>query len=178
MKVVETNLRGVLIVEPDVFVDERGWFMEVFHAEHYREIGIDTAFVQDNCSSSTKGILRGLHFQKKFPQGKLVMCPHGSVYDVVVDINAESETYGEFFGIELSAENHKQLWVPPGYAHGFYVLSDMAVFHYKCTDFFRQNDEGGLIWNDLTVAIDWPSGEPIVSAKDKNWPTLLEIERW
>ena len=175
MKITETKLSGVLIIEPKVFGDSRGFFKETFQAERYREAGIEYTFVQDNYSRSQKGVLRGLHFQITKPQGKLVSCPKGAVFDVAVDIDPKSITYGQYVGVELTEENHKQLWVPPGYAHGFCVLSETADFQYKCTDYYDPSDEGGLIWNDPDVAIDWPIADPSLSSKDALLPTLAEL---
>ena len=175
MQVTETKLAGVLIIEPKVFGDQRGFFKETFQLERYREAGIDLPFVQDNHSRSQKGVLRGLHLQKTRPQGKLVSCSAGAVFDVVVDVNPESPTFGQYVGLELSADNHKQLWIPPGYAHGFCVLTEIADFQYKCTDLYFPEDEGGLIWNDPDVDIDWPIKNPLLSEKDLKLPTLAEI---
>ena len=175
MKVIETALAGVLIIEPKVFGDQRGFFLESFQAERYREVGIELPFVQDNHSRSQRGVLRGLHFQRSRPQGKLVSVSRGSVFDVAVDINPESPTCGQFVGVELNDENHRQLWVPPGYAHGFCVLSDVADFQYKCTDLYFPEDEGGLLWNDPDVNIPWPIDAPRLSAKDKVNPSLREL---
>lgn len=175
MRVTETKLEGVLIIEPEVFGDNRGIFKETFHMDRYAEVGIDYPFVQDNLSRSQKGVLRGLHFQKNRPQGKLVTCSSGAVYDVAVDINVESETFGVYVGVELSAINHLQLWIPPGYAHGFCVLSEIAEIQYKCTDLYSPEDEAGLIWNDTDVNIAWPICDPILSPKDRKLPTLEQI---
>lgn len=175
MNVIETTLPGVLIIEPNVFGDHRGFFKETFRAERYVEAGIDLLFVQDNYSRSQKGVLRGLHLQKTRPQGKLVSCPRGIVYDVAVDVNPNSATFGTHVGVELTEDNHRQLWIPPGYAHGFCVLSDVADFQYKCTDLYFPEDEGGLIWNDPEVGIDWPIKDPALSAKDDALPTLAQI---
>ena len=175
MKVSETLLPGVLIIEPKTFGDKRGFFLEVFQAERYRKIGIDVTFVQDNHSRSARGVLRGLHFQRTHPQGKLVSVSRGTVFDVVVDINPESPTFGRYVGVELNDENHRQLWIPPGYAHGFCVLSEIADFQYKCTDYYRPDDEGGLIWNDPDVNIPWPIKSPLLSAKDQLNPTLAQL---
>jgi len=175
MNVTETQLAGVLIIEPKVFGDARGFFKETFQAERYREAGIEYTFVQDNYSRSQKGVLRGLHFQITKPQGKLVSCPKGAVFDVAVDIDPESTTYGQYVGVELTEENHKQLWVPPGYAHGFCVLSETADFQYKCADYYDPSDEGGVIWNDPDVAIEWPITDPSLSSKDALLPTLAEL---
>ena len=175
MKVIETKLLGVLIIEPKVFGDSRGFFKETFQTERYREAGIEDNFVQDNYSRSQKGVLRGLHFQITKPQGKLISCPKGAVFDVAVDINPESTTYGQYVGVKLTEENHKQLWVPPGYAHGFCVLSETADFHYKCTDYYDPSDEGGVIWNDPDVAVEWPIAKPLLSSKDELLPALAEL---
>jgi len=175
MKITETKLAGVLIIEPKVFGDSRGFFKETFQSERYREAGIEYTFVQDNYSRSQKGVLRGLHFQITKPQGKLVSCPKGAVFDVAVDIDPESTTYDQYVGVELTEENHKQLWVPPGYAHGFCVLSETADFQYKCTDYYDPSDEGGVIWNDPDVAIDWPIADPSLSSKDALLPTLTQL---
>jgi len=175
MKVIETNLSGVLIIEPKVFGDARGFFQETFQAERYREAGIEHDFVQDNHSRSQKGVLRGLHFQIAKPQGKLVSCSQGGVFDVVVDIDPLSATFGQYVGIELTEDNHRQIWIPPGYAHGFCVLTDKADFQYKCTGYYNPSDEGGLIWNDPDVAIEWPIDQPLLSDKDVKLPTLKEL---
>jgi len=175
MKVTETKLAGMLIIEPKVFGDARGFFKETFQAERYQEAGIEYTFVQDNYSRSQKGVLRGLHFQITKPQGKLVSCPKGAVFDVAVDIDPESTTYGQYVGVELTEENHKQLWVPPGYAHGFCVLTETADFQYKCTDYYDPSDEGGVIWNDPDVAIEWPIDDPSLSSKDALLPTLADV---
>ena len=175
MNVTKTKLPGVLIIEPRVFSDERGYFKETFQVDRYAEAGIHFPFVQDNVSRSKQGVLRGLHYQRNHPQGKLVSCTLGAVYDVAVDVNPTSATFGQYVGLELSAENHKQLWIPPGYAHGFLVLSEFAESHYKCTEYYHPQDEAGLIWNDSDVAIDWPLSVPILSYKDSKLPTLREI---
>jgi len=177
MKVIETALPGVLIIEPKAFGDHRGFFLETFQVERYREAGITLPFVQDNHSRSQRGVLRGLHFQRTRPQGKLVSVSRGAVYDVAVDIDPSSATYGKFVGVELSDDNHRQMWVPPGYAHGFCVLSEVADFQYKCTDFYFPADEGGLAWNDPDVGIPWPIAEPQLSAKDANNPRLRDLKR-
>ena len=175
MKVIETALPGVSIIEPKVFGDQRGFFLETFQAERYHEAGITLPFVQDNHSRSQHGVLRGLHFQRLRPQGKLVSVSRGSVYDVAVDINPESPTCGQFVGVELNDDNHRQFWVPPGYAHGFCVLSDSADFQYKCTDLYYPEDEGGVIWNDPEINIPWPVKSPKLSAKDQSNPTLQQL---
>ncbi len=167
MDVIKTKLEGVVIIEPKVFGDERGFFLESFQVARYREqAGIELPFVQDNHSRSSRGVLRGLHFQVKKPQGKLVRVVRGEVYDVAVDVNPKSPTYGQYEGVILSESNKRQFWVPPGYAHGFVVLSDTADFEYKCTELYDPADEGGLIWNDPEVSIEWPIGDPKLSAKD------------
>jgi dTDP-4-dehydrorhamnose 3,5-epimerase len=175
MKTIETKLPGVLIIEPNVFGDQRGFFKETFQADRYKDAGIDATFVQDNFSRSTKGVLRGLHFQVSRPQGKLVSCSRGEVFDVAVDIDPTSATYGDYVGVILSEENHRQLWVPPGYAHGFCVLSETADFQYKCTDYYHPEDEAGISWDDPTVAIDWPISNPKLSEKDLSFPSLSEL---
>lgn len=176
MKVVGTDIEDVVLIEPTVFGDERGFFLESFQAKRYaEEAGITLDFVQDNHSRSTKGVLRGLHFQKRKPQGKLVRVISGEVFDVAVDIRPDSKTFGRWVGVVLSGENKKQLWVPPGLAHGFLVLSDTADFEYKCTDYYDPSDEGCLIWNDPEVGIDWPLIEPILSSKDKEGRLLAEL---
>ncbi len=177
MKVIETALPGVLIIEPKAFGDHRGFFLETFQVERYREAGITLPFVQDNHSRSQRGVLRGLHFQKTRPQGKLVSVSRGAVYDVAVDIDPSSATHGKFVGVELNDDNHRQMWVPPGYAHGFCVLSEVADFQYKCTDFYFPADEGGLAWNDPDVGISWPIEAPQLSAKDANNPRLRDLKR-
>ena len=175
MKVLETVLPGVLIIEPKVFGDARGFFLESYQAERYRQLGIQHTFVQDNHSRSARGVLRGLHFQRSRPQGKLVSVSRGSVYDVAVDINPASPTCGQFVAVELNDENHRQLWIPPGYAHGFCVLSDIADVQYKCTDYYIPEDEGGLLWSDPQVNIPWPIEQPLLSAKDQRNPTLAQL---
>ena len=154
---VETcEIEGLKVITPTVFGDERGYFMETYNYNDYKAAGIDQEFVQDNQSSSKKGVLRGLHFQKEFPQGKLVRVVKGSVFDVAVDLRSDSKTYGKWFGVELTEENKKQFYIPEGFAHGFLVLSDIAEFCYKCTDFYHPGDEGGLAWNDPKIGIKWP----------------------
>jgi dTDP-4-dehydrorhamnose 3,5-epimerase len=175
MNVIQTHLPGVLIIEPKVFGDERGFFVECYQEPRYRDAGIELPFVQDNHSRSQYGVLRGLHFQRNRPQGKLVRVTRGAVYDVAVDINPESPTCGEYVGVELTADNHLQLWIPPGYAHGFCVLSDVADFQYKCTDLYYPEEEGGLIWNDPDVNIPWPVETPKLSEKDLRNPSLRTL---
>lgn len=171
MNIVKTKLPGVVIIEPKVFGDERGFFLESYQKERYQEAGIPLTFVQDNHSRSSKGVLRGLHFQKIKPQGKLVRVTDGLVLDVAADINPESPTFGEYVAVELSGVNHKQLYVPPGYAHGFIVLSETADFQYKCTDYYDPTDEGGIIWNDKILNIDWKLealGNEAIKLSDKD----------
>ena len=175
MKIKETKLPGVLILEPDVYVDERGYFKELFQIKKYADFGLNLPFMQDNYSYSKHGVVRGLHFQKKHPQGKLVCCLSGSIYDVIVDFNLNSPNYGKYIGIEISDKNHRQVWIPPGYAHGFCVLSNDACFLYKCTDIYIPNDEGGILWNDPDIDIKWPLSNPLVSKKDSNLPTLKQL---
>lgn len=153
---IKTEIDGVIIVETKSFGDSRGYFMETYHEEKFREGGITVNFVQDNQSKSTKGVLRGLHFQKTHPQAKLVRVIKGEVYDVAVDLRKESPTYGKYVGVVLSEENKKQFFIPKGFAHGFLVLSDEAEFCYKCDDLYHPEDEGGLMWNDPAIGIDWP----------------------
>ena len=177
---VEKNvggIRGLCIIEPSVYGDSRGYFMETYNQNDMKAEGLDMVFVQDNQSMSTKGVLRGLHFQKEHPQGKLVRVVRGEVFDVAVDIRKDSETYGKWFGVTLSAENKKQFYVPEGFAHGFLVLSDEAEFCYKCTDFYHPEDEGGIIFNDPAIGIEWPALDVdyCMSEKDKLWKTLGEL---
>jgi len=176
MNVIHTHLPGVAIIEPKVFGDQRGFFLESFQFERYRDqVGIELPFVQDNHSRSSKGVLRGLHFQTTKPQGKLVRVTQGNVLDVAVDISPKSPTYGQYEAVLLSGNNHRQFWVPPGYAHGFVVLSDTADFEYKCTDFYDPNDEAGVAWNDSEIGIDWQIETPRLSEKDNRLPTLKEL---
>ncbi|MFI4957032.1 MAG: dTDP-4-dehydrorhamnose 3,5-epimerase [Gammaproteobacteria bacterium] len=175
MDVVQTGLNGLLLIKPKVFGDKRGFFYEMFQEERYRAAGVDVHFVQDNVSSSAKNVLRGLHFQTRNPQDKLVSVLVGEVFDVAVDIRPESATFGKWFGAILSEENHHQLFVPKGFAHGFCVLSDTAIFHYKCSDYYSPANESGIIWNDPALGIEWPlQGEPIVSEKDTRYLPLAE----
>ncbi len=177
MNVSQTSLSGVLLVEPKVFGDARGFFLETFHEGRYAAAGIKGPFVQDNWSRSVKGTLRGLHFQLPNAQGKLVWCPRGAVWDVAVDIRKGSPTFGKFFGIELSEENKRQLWVPPNFAHGFCVLSESADFVYKCTDLYAPEQEGAVLWNDPALGIPWPITSPNLSKKDAAAPTLANAPR-
>jgi dTDP-4-dehydrorhamnose 3,5-epimerase len=174
MKVLPTELPGVLILEPRVFGDERGFFMEMFHAKRYADAGIPGPFVQDNYSRSAKGTLRGLHFQEPQAQGKLVQVLAGAVYDVAVDVRRGSPTFGRWVAVELSTDNRRQLWIPPGFAHGFCVLSESADFHYKCTTLYAPEAEHGVLWNDPDLGIPWPLSEPLLSAKDAKAPRLKD----
>ncbi|MDY0249048.1 MAG: dTDP-4-dehydrorhamnose 3,5-epimerase [Pseudomonas sp.] len=176
MKITTTALPGVLIIEPKAFGDARGFFLETFQSERYAKAGITLPFVQDNHSRSQRGVLRGLHLQRNRPQGKLVSVSRGAVFDVAVDIDPQSATFGQYAGIELSDDNHLQLWIPPGYAHGFCVLSEVADFQYKCTDFYYPEDEAGIIWNDPDVNITWPLDNPLLSEKDQKLPRLHELK--
>lgn len=171
----ETSIEGVFIIQPKVFKDNRGYFMETYNLNDFENSGKMINFVQENQSKSKKGVLRGLHFQHKHPQGKLVRVIKGEVFDVAVDLRKNSPTYGNWTGIILSEENKKQFFIPEGFAHGFLVLSDEAEFTYKCTDFYHPEDEGGIIWNDPDIAIEWPVDNVeniILSNKDKNWKSL------
>lgn len=178
-KFTETGIDGMFVVEPTVFEDNRGYFMETFQEKDFKDAGYDLTFVQDNQSKSTKGVLRGLHLQVNHPQGKLVRVIKGEVFDVAVDLRGDSPTYGKWHGEVLSEANKKQLYVPPKFAHGFLVLSDEAEFIYKCTEFYHGDDEDGIIWNDPDIAIDWPIDgidELIFSDKDKQWKTFKESQ--
>ena len=175
--VTPCDIEGLYVIEPTVFKDERGYFVETYNQNDMKEAGLDMVFVQDNQSMSTRGVLRGLHFQKQFPQGKLVRVVRGKVFDVAVDLRYDSKTYGKWFGVELSAENMKQFYIPEGFAHGFLVLSDEAEFCYKCTDFYHPGDEGGLAWNDPEIGVEWPLEEGvdlIISEKDQKWKGLKD----
>ena len=168
--VTPCDIEGLYVIEPTVFKDERGYFVETYNQNDMKEAGLDMVFVQDN-------VLRGLHFQKQFPQGKLVRVVRGKVFDVAVDLRSDSKTYGKWFGVELSAENMKQFYIPEGFAHGFLVLSDEAEFCYKCTDFYHPGDEGGLAWNDPEIGVEWPLEEGvdlIISEKDQKWKGLKD----
>ena len=176
MNITESKLQGCLIIEPKVFHDDRGFFLETYQASRYSKlIGISKSFVQDNHSKSIKGVLRGLHFQKKKPQGKLVRVVTGEVFDVVVDIRPKSDTYGKWESFILNEEIKNQLWIPPGFAHGFMTLSEFADLEYKCTDYYDPSDEGTIIWNDPLLGIDWPINKPIVSKKDAQGLLFSEL---
>jgi len=175
MKVSTCKLDGILLIEPRIFGDERGFFMESFQIEKYKEIGIAENFVQDNHSRSKKNVLRGMHFTKNKPQAQIVTVIRGKVFDVVVDIRKNSPTFGQWFGAELSSEGTRQIYMPHGFAHGFCVLSECADLHYKVSQRYDPTDDGGLIWNDDQIKIDWPIKNPIVSLKDQNNRKLVEI---
>lgn len=177
MKIINTNIKDLLILEPTVFGDNRGYFMETFNQNVFSINGLNYNFVQDNESKSKRGVLRGLHFQKQFPQAKLVRVIDGEVFDVAVDLRTNSPTFGQWFGIILSGENKKQFLIPRGFAHGFLVLSEHAVFAYKCDNFYHPEDEGGILYNDPDIGIEWPNvGEVILSDKDKKHPLLKSIK--
>ena len=197
IKVTPCPIEGLYIIEPTVHGDARGYFMEAYNLRDMHEAGLDLNFVQDNQNMSTKGVLRGLHFQKQHPQGKLVRVLQGRVFDVAVDLRADSKTFGQWYGVELTAENKKQFYISEGFAHGFLVLSDTAEFFYKCTDYYHPGDEGGLAWNDPTINIQWPDvvgayngsasaagytlsdGTPLnLSEKDQNWLQLTDTFRF
>jgi len=180
-KVINTSIKGLLIIETKVFKDDRGYFIESYNKRDFKEIGLDVDFVQDNHSFSRKGVLRGLHFQLKHPQGKLVRVISGRVFDVAVDLRSNSPTFGKWYSVELSGENTLQFYIPPGFAHGFISLQDNTHFLYKCTDFYYPNDELGIIWNDLDLNIHWPLdqvSEVIISEKDKSLPKFEEVKEW
>lgn len=175
MNIIKTSLEGILIIEPNVFEDKRGFFMETYNRNRYNEFGIDATFVQDNLSYSLKNTVRGLHYQIEHPQAKLVQVISGEIFDVAVDIRLGSPTFGKWTGIRLSSENRRQVFIPEGFAHGFCVLSEFAIFHYKCSDFYMPNDEGGIIWSDPDIGIKWPVEKPIVSEKDKQFQKLIVL---
>ena len=178
MNVIKTKLKDCVLIEPKVFGDERGFFLETFQADRYADLAsITLPFVQDNHSRSSKGVLRGLHFQKTQPQGKLVRVVRGRVYDVAVDIRQRSPTYGQWEAVILSEENKIQFWVPPGFAHGFVVLSETADFEYKCTNYYDPSDEGSLLWSDPDLDIPWPIDNPKLSEKDANAPVLAALKK-
>jgi dTDP-4-dehydrorhamnose 3,5-epimerase len=175
VNVTEASLPGVLVIEPRVHGDDRGFFVETFQAERFaRQTGVTMPFVQDNHSRSRHRVLRGLHAQRHSPQGKLVRAARGEIFDVAADIDPASSTFRQWVGVTLSDSNHKQLWIPPGYAHGFLVLSDLADVEYKCTDYYHPNDEIGVVWNDPDIGIEWPLDNPTLSAKDLALPTLRD----
>ncbi|CAM4378772.1 dTDP-4-dehydrorhamnose 3,5-epimerase [Stenotrophomonas indicatrix] len=175
MKVIETQLPGCMVIEPAVFGDARGYFFETWNAERFAALGLPERFVQSNVSTSARGVLRGLHYQWPRPQGKLVSVLEGEVYDVAVDIRRGSPTFGQWEAVVLSAENKKQFWIPEGFAHGFAVLSETALFNYLCTDIYVAEADAGIRWNDADIAVDWPVGAPILSAKDQKAPFLDQL---
>ncbi len=172
MKFIETFLPGVLLIEPSVFEDNRGFFMETYHHGKYASGGIDRIFVQDNLSYSVKGTLRGLHYQFPHPQAKLIFAISGEIYDVAVDIRRGSPTFGKWLGVDLSSENKRQILIPEGFAHGFCVISDTATILYKCTDFYHPESDQGILWSDTALGIDWPVKKPLLSEKDARLPVL------
>ena len=179
MNIRKTEIEGLLVIEPQMFKDARGWFMETYNEQRYREAGIDVRFVQDNQSCSCYGVVRGLHFQRPpYTQAKLVSCTHGRVFDVAVDIRKGSPTYGQWYGVELSEENHLQFFIPHGFAHGFSVLSEQAVFSYKCDNFYHPASDSGILLSDPALAIDWqiPEADRILSEKDTKHPLLKDLE--
>ena len=175
MNIIQCELPGLILFEPRAFGDERGFFMETWRQDRYREAGICEEFVQDNLSLSRRGVLRGLHFQHPNDQGKLVGCLQGAIFDVAVDIRRGSPDFGRAYGVELSAENRRQLYIPPGFAHGFCVVSDQALFSYKCTDYYAPAQEGTVLWNDPALGIDWPVDVPELSPKDRAGLCLKDI---
>lgn len=175
MNVLSCEIPGLLVLEPKVFGDARGFFMETWNRRSYREAGLDVDFVQDNLSRSRRGTLRGLHFQNPKPQGKLLQVLEGEVFDVAVDIRRSSPAFGRWYGLVLSAENKRQFYVPPGFAHGFVVLSETVLFHYKCTEFYSPKDELAIRWNDANIGIEWPIKEPLLSERDSRASFLREV---
>jgi dTDP-4-dehydrorhamnose 3,5-epimerase len=175
MNVIPTRLPEVLVIEPKIHRDDRGYFVETYHARRYAAAGLDVSFVQDNQSRSVRGTLRGLHWQVENPQGKLVRVLSGEIFDVAVDIRPDSPRFGQWVGVSISADNFRQIYVPPGFAHGFCVTSELAEVEYKCTDFYTPSAERGLIWNDPEVGIEWPAVTPILSARDQQHPTLAQL---
>ena len=175
MKIIPTDIEGLVLVEPRRFGDDRGYFMETFHQDRYGQSGIKQAFVQDNFSFSIKNTLRGLHFQIRRPQAKLVQVLSGKIFDVVVDLRSGSATFGQWTGLALSEDNGRQLYIPEGFAHGFVVLSDVADVIYKCTDFYAPGDEYGILWSDPGIGIEWPVTQPILSDKDRQAPPLSRV---
>lgn len=174
MKIIETPLQGLRVIEPRVFRDDRGFFTETYQADRYRQQGVDRGFVQDNLSGSKRGTLRGLHYQVRFPQAKLVYAIAGEIFDVAVDIRPGSGTFGQWYGAILSEENRRQIFIPEGFAHGFCVLSQTALFAYKCSDRYHPEDEAGIFWADPDIAIQWPIADPILSEKDRANPRLKD----
>ena len=175
MKIITTPIEGILIIEPKTFKDKRGFFMETYNQDRYNAFGINATFVQDNLSYSLKNTLRGLHFQIKHPPAKLIQVSSGEIFDVAVDLRTGFATFGKWIGIHLSGENRRQVFIPEGFAHGFCVLSKFALFHYKCSDFYKPDDEGGILWSDSDIGIEWPVKNPIISEKDKQYQKLSDL---
>ena len=177
IKIIPTKLAGCLSIQPEVHIDSRGFFLEIFQAVKYSQIGVNIPFVQDNCSLSSKGVLRGLHFQKTKPQGKLVWVVYGEIFDVVVDLRSTSKTYRNYLSMVLSGKNKKQIWIPPGFAHGFQVLTDSAIIQYKCTDYYDPEDEVSIMWSDPLLNINWPEKNPVLSDKDSAGIYLKDLQK-
>jgi len=175
LRITEFELKGLFLLQPEVFRDERGFFMETWNARKYGQLGLPATFVQDNLSRSSRGTLRGLHYQKPHSQGKLVSLLKGKVWDVSVDLRLDSPTFGKWAGITLDSDSGSQLYIPPGFAHGFCTLSEEALFFYKCTDFYSPDDERGIAWNDPQLNINWPVSDPLLSSKDRGYPNLGEV---
>ncbi len=176
MNIFQTAIPGVKIIKPNLYIDRRGSFLETYNSKIYNDLlGAKLRFVQDNYSISNKSVLRGLHYQKKKPQGKLVYCSHGEILDVIVDIREDSPTYSKWISWKLNSDEYNQIWIPPGLAHGFITLSDSAIFNYKCTAYYDPEDEGSIIWNDSDLNIDWPAVNPILSEKDMNAPKFIDL---
>jgi dTDP-4-dehydrorhamnose 3,5-epimerase len=176
MRFIDAPLQGIILIEPDIHEDRRGSFLELYHTEKYAKAGLPSRFVQDNFSKSVYGVLRGLHYQRRHPQGKLVMALEGKIFDVAVDIRPDASSFGQWYGVELSAENKRQVYIPPGFAHGYCILSETASVMYKCTDFYFPEDEGGIIWNDPGIDIAWPITSPSLSSKDQMHATLAQSD--
>lgn len=177
MKIVKTPLEGLVRIEPDCFQDERGFFLESYQENRYKDVGINDNFIQENHSRSVKGVLRGMHYQIKRPQAQIVTIMRGSIYDVCVDLRPNSPTFTQWYGVELNDVGSRQIYMAPGFAHGFCVISDYADLHYKVSEFYDSDDEGGLFWNDPGVAIKWPISNPEVSKRDQNFPKLSELSK-
>ena len=175
MKVISTPLQDVLLIEPAVFEDKRGYFMEIFQKETYRKLGINSDFIQDNLSFSVRGTLRGLHYQLPHSQAKLAQVITGEIFDVTVDIRKDSPTFGQWTGVRLSDKNKRQVYIPEGFAHGFCVISETAIFTYKCSDFYSSDSERGILWSDPAIGVDWPVENPVLSDKDRNYDCLKNV---
>jgi len=175
MNVCKTKLPGIVVLEPALFPDDRGYFLEFWQAKRYHDVGLPPSFVQGNVAKSHHGVLRGLHYQLRRPQGKLIWVSHGEILDVALDIQSNSPTFGQWVSRIISEENHVQIYISPGFAHGYCVLSDVAIVQYLCTDFYVSGDEFGVHWNDPTLQIEWPVAQPHVSSKDHGWPALGDI---